>query len=234
MQNMNEMSLTDLTAEIAVGARRAEVIEKLETAVTPLTVAQIATLTGLHVNTARFHLDALVGDGLANRSVEERATPGRPRILYSIRRGAAGPRSFGLLAEMLAGLVAALDGATDQAVRVGKAWGESLIDVSDRHPDSLPIDRRDALARLGKVLDSIGFQPEIKVTDQETIEILLHHCPFREVAERHTQIICAVHLGLMQGALSKLDAPLETNSLKPFVTPNICSAPIRVISTDPN
>jgi predicted ArsR family transcriptional regulator len=117
MQNVNEVSLTDLTAEVAVGARRAEVIAKLQAAQEPLTVAQMAKRTGLHVNTARFHLDGLVGDGLATRTVEERATPGRPRILYTIRLGGLGPRSFGLLAEMLTGLITSLAGAPRAAVR---------------------------------------------------------------------------------------------------------------------
>jgi predicted ArsR family transcriptional regulator len=55
-------------------------------------------------------------------------------------------------------------------------------------------------------------------------EIRLYHCPFREVAERHTAVVCAIHLGLMQGALTELRAPLRAQSLEPFVTPSLCVA----------
>ncbi|HZJ06739.1 MAG TPA: ArsR family transcriptional regulator, partial [Nocardioidaceae bacterium] len=52
----------------------------------------------------------------------------------------------------------------------------------------------------------------------------LRHCPFREVAQKHTDIVCAIHLGLMQGALDELGAPMTTTSLDPFVTPHMCVA----------
>jgi predicted ArsR family transcriptional regulator len=226
MQNVNEVSLTDLTAEVAVGARRAEVIAKLQAAQEPLTVAQMAKRTGLHVNTARFHLDGLVGDGLATRTVEERATPGRPRILYTIRLGGLGPRSFGLLAEMLTGLITSLAGAPRAAIDVGRSWGRDLV---DRVAPAQPFGPDSALANFKKLLDAVGFQSEIVTSNVGSVEVQLHHCPFREVAERHTDIVCALHLGLMQGALSELGASLKAESLNPFVTPNLCTAPLRLL-----
>jgi predicted ArsR family transcriptional regulator len=80
-----------------------------------------------------------------------------------------------------------------------------------------------APAQLDRVLDAIGFQPEVR-TGSDGTEVLLHHCPFREVAERHTDVICAIHLGLMQGALDELRAPLQATSLEPLVSPNLCVA----------
>jgi predicted ArsR family transcriptional regulator len=54
--------------------------------------------------------------------------------------------------------------------------------------------------------------------------VRLRHCPFREVAQKHTDIVCAIHLGLMQGALDELGAPMAATSLDPFVTPQMCIA----------
>ena len=108
---MAELTLIDPPADVAVGARRSEVLARLREADGPLSVQQVASQTGLHVNTARFHLGGLVGDGLAERAAEERDLPGRPRILYTARTEVLGPRSYGLLAEMLTGLVASLDDA---------------------------------------------------------------------------------------------------------------------------
>jgi predicted ArsR family transcriptional regulator len=215
-------TLTDRPGEVAVRARRSEVLAALRESAEPQSVQEVARQAGLHVNTARFHLDGLVADGLAERQVEQRDTPGRPRVLYTARADGSGPRSFGLLAEMLTGLVASLDGAGPAAVEAGRQWGRHLV---DRPAPSEQVDAADATARLGRVLDAIGFQPEVHRGSDGT-EVRLHHCPFREVAERHTDVICALHLGLMQGALAELRAPLQATSLEPFVGPDLCIARI--------
>lgn len=222
---MTGVSLSDPPADVVVGARRGRVLAMLRDAGGPLSVAQVAERTGLHVNTARFHLDGLVSDGLAERTAEERDTPGRPRILFTARAEAAGPRSFQLLAEMLTGLVASLDGAGPAAVEAGRAWGRHLV---ERPAPSQPVDADEATARLFRVLDAIGFQPETR-PDAGGVQVRLRHCPFREVAERHADVVCEMHLGLIQGALSELRAPLQAVSLEPFVAPSLCVARLRAV-----
>ena len=226
---METDSLTDPRVGILFGASRGEVIAKLGVAAQPLSVAEIAEFTGLHVNTARFHLDALVRDRVATRIIEERDSPGRPRILYSIRVGTSGPRSFGLLAEMLTGVIASLEGAVSTSLNVGQTWGRQLV---ERPVTAQPISADQALASLHEVLDAIGFQPEFSTSTEGNVEVRLHHCPFQEVAERHTNVVCALHLGLMQGALLELGAPIEADSVTPFVKANLCTAAFRIISVD--
>lgn len=193
----------------------------------PLSVAEVADAMDLHVNTARFHLDGLVDDGLAERTTEPRETPGRPRILYTSEGPSPGPRSYELLAEMLSGFVSSLDGSGPTAVHLGQAWGRHLV---ERAAPSERIDSDQALTRLGRLLDEVGFQPEVHPAE-EGVEVQLRHCPFREVAQKHPDIVCAIHLGLMQGALDELGAPLATTSLEPFVTPHVCVA--RLETTHP-
>lgn len=221
-----EPALTDRPVDAAaIGARRAEVFAALRAAGGSLSVAQIAQATGLHINTARFHLSGLVAEGLAERTSEDRARPGRPRILY-VARPVDGPRSFSLLAEMLTGLVASLGGGGPAAIEAGRAWGRHLVD------SPLPSERVGAdaaVVRLNLVLGAIGFQPEVQA-GVEGPEVWLHHCPFREVAERHTDVVCAIHLGLIQGALGELRAPLEAHALEPFVTPNACVSRLRLVA----
>jgi len=220
--------LRDRTGAVPIGARRAEVLAALRGSDGARSVPEIAEGTGLHVNTARFHLDGLVADGLAERRSEPRETPGRPRVLYTAAATAPGPRSFALLAEMLTGLVATLDGAGPAAVEAGRQWGRHLV---DRPAPSEQVDASEATARLNRVLDEIGFRPELRRGTDGT-EVLLHHCPFREVAERHTDVVCALHLGLMQGALGELRAPLQATSLEPFVRPDLCVA--RILEESPS
>lgn len=217
-------SLTDPRSDKAIDGRRADVLSVLRRAGRPCSAAETATATGLHLNTARFHLDALVAEGLADRTAEPRDVPGRPRILYTAGDQVPGPRSYKLLAEMLTGLVASLEDAGPVAVEAGKAWGRHLV---ERAAPSERVNAAEATERLSRVLEAIGFQPEVGSGKKKETEIRLRHCPFREIAERHTEVVCAVHLGLMQGALDELHAPIEATALEPFVKPDLCIARLR-------
>jgi len=222
-------TLVDPPAPIAVGSRREQVLALLRAAEGALSVAEVADSTGLHVNTARFHLDGLVQNGLAQRMTEARDEPGRPRILYIADGPAPGPRSYALLAEMLTGLVASLEDAEPAAVKSGESWGRHLI---ERPAPSERVPAAEAVERLRRVLDAIGFQPQVSQSRQG-IEVGLRHCPFREIAERHTNVVCSIHLGLMRGALTELGAPLEAVSLEPFARPNLCVARLRATKKRP-
>lgn len=212
--------LADLPPELPVGSRRSDVLALLRRADRPLSVAEVARAMDVHLNTARFHLDGLVEDGLAERTSEPRDTRGRPRILYASEGAAPGRRSYELLAEMLTGLVSTLEDTGPTTVELGKTWGRHLV---ERPAPSERIDAEEALLRLDSLLDQIGFQPEAHTAGKD-IEVRLHHCPFREVAQKHTDVVCAIHLGLMKGALAELGAPVATTSLEPFVTPHLCIA----------
>ena len=85
-----------------LGRSRADVLDLLCAADGPLGGREVAPRMGLHPNTARFHLEALVEAGLAVRKTEDRETPGRPRIGYrAAADGPGGRRRYRLLAEML-------------------------------------------------------------------------------------------------------------------------------------
>ncbi len=55
---------------------------------------------------------------------------------------------------------------------------------------------QDARTALLGMLDDLGFAPRLGPAPDE---IELHRCPFREVAEAHPEVACALHLGLMRG-----------------------------------
>lgn len=207
-------------------SRRDEVLSLLRRSDRPLSVADVAEAMELHVNTARFHLDGLVEDELAERTTQPRDTPGRPRILYTSEGPPPGPRSYELLAEMLTGLVSSLVDA-GQSAELGRAWGRHLV---ERAAPSEHVDAEHAIARLDRMLDAVGFQPETHSTDGGA-EVRLHNCPFLEVAQNHTDVVCAIHMGLMRGALDELGAPVAATSLDPFVTPHLCIAKLEATQT---
>ncbi|MGH3125168.1 MAG: hypothetical protein ACRDND_29655, partial [Streptosporangiaceae bacterium] len=54
--------------------------------------------------------------------------------------------------------------------------------------------------------------------------VQLRGCPFREVAQHHQDVVCMLHLGLMQGALAEMRAPVTADRLEPFTEPSLCVA----------
>src|SRR6185437_1089926 len=113
----------------ALGESRLRVLTLLQDAGHPLGVADVAATTGLHTNTARFHLDGLVEAGLVERTTETREQPGRPRALYVARPGSArgGQRSYRLLAAILTDYLASHTARpAKEALQAGLRWGKQL------------------------------------------------------------------------------------------------------------
>jgi predicted ArsR family transcriptional regulator len=226
---MDVQELLAADAGLPLGRRRAEVLDLLRAAHVPLGVQDVADRVGLHVNSARFHLDALVEAGLAARTPRARSTPGRPSMVYQAVDGgaaAAGQRHFRLLAEMLTSLVAGmLPDPGQAATQAGREWGRYLTEPP------APYQRLSAAEAIGKLtatLDDIGFAPQSPDGETPPSVLRLRQCPFREVAEGHQDVVCALHLGLMQGALAQMRAPVTADRLDPFAEPSLCLAHLEV------
>jgi predicted ArsR family transcriptional regulator len=206
-----------------LGHSRAHVLDLLRAAGSPAGVRDIADQAGLHPNTARFHLDALVDAGLAARAPKERTTPGRPSMAYRAVAGGEpmGRRRYRLLAEMLTSLIAGmLPKPGEAAEEAGREWGRYLTEPP---PPYQRLDAGEAVEKLTATLAEIGFAPEA-VTDGTQYQLRLRQCPFREVAENHQDVVCQLHLGLMQGALAQMRAPVTADRLQPFAEPGLCIA----------
>lgn len=219
---MGERRSTDQPSA-ALGESRGRVLDLLRGAGRSLGVKDVAERSGLHPNTARFHLDGLVDGGLAERETEDRSRPGRPRVVYRALAGttAGGRRSYRLLAEMLTGLIAdAVPDPRGAAIAAGEAWGRYL---TERPVPSLRVDAEDALRRLVVVLTEAGFAPG-PVDDPATPVIPLLHCPFREIAQQHREVVCSLHLGVIRGVLAEVRAPLAVTEFEPFADATRCLA----------
>src|SRR5690606_19496817 len=146
--------------------KRAAVLQLLREAGKPLSAADTATRVGVHLNTARFHLDALVAEGLAVRDTAPRDEPGRPKVVYSAvaAEGPDGSRSYRLLSDILLGVVSStVDDPVAAATRAGHAWGSYLTDAP---APTERIGAAEAERRLVATLEAVGFAPEA-VTEAE-------------------------------------------------------------------
>jgi predicted ArsR family transcriptional regulator len=206
-----------------LGQSRARVLELLRAAHSPLGVQEVANRSGLHPNTARFHLDGLVEAGLATREPQARAAPGRPSMAYRAAgsSGPAGGRRYRLLAEMLTSLISGTMPEPGKAAeQAGREWGAYL---TEEPPPYQRPGAHEAIGELSAILDELGFAPDA-VADGRQYRLCLRQCPFREVAQQHRDIVCALHLGLMKGALARMRAPVTADRLEPFVEPSLCVA----------
>jgi len=203
---------------------RIRILAALRGAAGPLDASQIATGVGLHANTVRSHLHVLMEAHLVSSRPEERHRRGRPRVVYAaVAEGAAAEQSAGyrLLAEILASYLAVAD-----AEQAGRAWGISAV---EREARATSVTSDEAVARVVGLLDEFGFEPRLAPTEQG-LTVLMEHCPFGEMAEESRSTVCQVHLGLMQGALAKLGAGVEADSLEPFASPGVCVAHLERIA----
>ena len=230
---MDRQAVLAADAAPQLGASRAHVLDLLRAAGAPLGVREVAEQAGLHPNTARFHLDGLAGAGLAVRTPQPRTAPGRPSMMYRAvpETGAAGERRYRLLAEMLATMITGLlPDKAPAATEAGREWGRYLADPP---APGQRTDAASAVAQLAAILEQAGFDPDQPAASQAGrsptktgtgSRIGLRRCPFQEVARQHPDVVCALHLGLMQGALEQLRAPVTARRLEPFAQPGLCIA----------
>lgn len=202
---------------------RVGILEALRRAGTPLDVGQLAQQVGLHHNTVRSHLDVLLRAGLITGETERRELPGRPRVVYRPAPPAASQEGdgFRLLAQILTTYLAGSAADPEaEAAEAGQMWGRYLI---ERPKPFERITPKEALSRVNALLSRLGFVPE-PVDEANDRRILLHRCPFQDLAVTHPEITCSVHLGLIRGALAEMGAPVEGTRLDRFVEPSLCVA----------
>ncbi|MBU9766283.1 helix-turn-helix domain-containing protein [Mycobacterium sp. TNTM28] len=204
----------------AVGGRRRDVLAVLREADAPMSIAAIAEQLDVHANTVRFHLDALLESEQVRRVTGTQTRPGRPAQLFAAVAGMdpGGPRDYRLLAEALAESVASGSAPGSQTSAAGRAMGARLASARPVDPDRSPV------GKLVDLLDELGFAPE---SNAAGTEIALRHCPFLELAQSRPEVICPVHLGLMQGAMEVWGGAVSVDGLRPFVQPDRCVAQLR-------
>ncbi len=226
--------------EVLAVTSRALLLEQVRAHREGVDTARLAGLTGLHPNTVRFHLDVLAEAGLVTASADRGGRRGRPRLLFAAAavpppaahgppEGASGlpADGYALLASVLVRHLASGSEASggpgdpgDSAQAAGRAWVPHPAPV--RPLDGAGPDEP-AVAELTALFAELGFAPEA-VRDAAGWRILLHRCPFHDLAVEHPEVVCRLHLGLLQGAVDRLGRTAEEVRLQPFLAPGLCAA----------
>ncbi len=176
-----------------------------------MTVNDLATVTGLHPNTTREHLQRLIDENYVTCEPETRDTKGRPRMTYSAVDGLEHLDDLKrdariALAELRAEQVRMLLPARD----IAHTPEQRQLDVLEDH------------------LAQSGYDWGI---DDETRHIHLHQCPFADMVREHPEV-CGVHFKILRSLLHQTDGPLEAHRLHPFSGVDTCTLYIaRSVST---
>jgi predicted ArsR family transcriptional regulator len=210
-----------------MGGRREDVLAALRGATSAMTIAEIADHLGVHPNTVRFHLDTLVTDARVERVEPDHKRPGRPPLMFRAVRGMdpGGTRRYRLLAEILVLALAGDHNASAKALEAGRAWASRVTGPTRNTPGA-----QASITRLVGLLDELGFAPQRRESDGKA-QVGLRHCPFLELAEERSAVVCPIHLGLMQGALAAWRAPVTVDLLEAFVEPDLCLAHLAQAAT---
>lgn len=218
------------TSDPAASKTRRLLLKLLRRSDMPLDVYQLADTTGLHITTIRFHLGVLAKAEQVTVQKTPRTSPGRPRTVYTAHTEEAPPDGYRPLASVLAANLGPTPRTRRRrAEKAGQDWAISLISpTTTRNPDQ-------TARGIVNLFTELNFDPELvaPATDTEEREIRLRACPYRDVAREHPDVVCAIHLGLLQGALTQLGNPLATVRLVPFVKPHLCLAYLTPVSAPP-
>ena len=167
---------------------------ELARAASPRSTQEVSDVLGLHPNTVRPHLERMREVGLLDVEVEARGSVGRPQHRYSVAADAPSlglePAAFPLLSRMLADAAAGAGVSGDDAAAVSRDQGRALAGRAVRGAS--------CAVALTRALDELGFDPAT-ASDGELATIAFTHCPYRELAEAHPEVICHLHRGLVEG-----------------------------------
>lgn len=147
---------------------------------------------------------------------------GRPGWIWEAPPADAISPYAGLALALADTLVAVADDPVAPARRSGERWGAEIV---ERHPDVDATPR----AFVTDVMREQGFAP----TDADDDSIVLHSCPLLAAAARRSDVVCAVHEGMIEGILRsrETDAGQRTDAdLLPFHANGACVLHLRAAS----
>jgi len=173
---------------------------ELARAARPLATSEVAETLGLHANTVRPHLERMRDLGLVDVTAVSTGAVGRPQHRYALASSAPSlglePPAYPTLARVL--LEAAAAGGLDpeELAEAGREQGRhdhvrfTAAQTGDRDGD--------VVDDLELELAGLGFDPA-RAEEDGAVTIAFAHCPYRDLAEQHPDLVCSMHRGVVEG-----------------------------------
>lgn len=195
---------------------------ELARSVRPLATAEIAEILDLHANTVRPHLERMRDLGLVEVTTVATGSVGRPQHRYALAADAPSlglePPAFPTVTRMLLRAAAAAGVDPDELLEAGREQGREDF---ARTRAGGPVDLVDALE---DELEAFGFDPA-RADDGEAVTIAFTHCPFRELAEAHPDLVCSMHQGMVEGFIG-CGVGAEVRRFHPLVDRTPCQVDV--------
>ncbi|MBG0741566.1 helix-turn-helix domain-containing protein [Paeniglutamicibacter antarcticus] len=212
-------------------ASRVRLLDAIRTGEQALTAVELAGRLGLQLSTVRFHLKELVRAALIEAVRDAAHRRGRPQLRYRAFHRAPDSGGYHLLAEILAQSLTdhSADSPGTKAKSAGVRWARRQMETRAADQRYEAPDVRQSAAATVAFFAELGFEPELDPSaPSDTAESLihLHACPFAAMAKAQPDIVCAAHLGVLDGYLEGLGADGAKTRLQPWVSPGTCLAAI--------
>lgn len=210
---------------LRLSPKQREVLSTLQEFPDGARATEVAAKLGMHVNTARGHLEELLAQEAISTITAPAKGRGRPSLIFRVRvpDNHSVAREYITLIEVLTTTLGDPDDpdaqALEQARAIGRKWAGHM--AADRQQiGSVP----EALGPLFHRLRDMGFDPSLPAnstaSDTHT-ELSLHSCPFVADSVAPTPIVCAIHEGFISQMVSGA-GPVRVQ-LQPFASPGECS-----------
>ena len=176
------------------------------------TLKALAEEVGLHVNTARGHLQVLIDEGFVRLETGTTGRRGRPPSLYHPVTAPQGSRQARERIEA--------------AARQGR-FLRSLhpdLSVEPAEVDELGDDAVAQFDALYAHLEDSGMEPE---SDAEDMGISVVPCPHYRMVGDDREDACAIHAQIVRDLLAQVPGPLELETLRPFAAERTCRITLR-------
>ncbi len=185
---------------------------------TPVSRDQAAAAVGIPVHQAKFHLDKLEAEGLLDSDytrLRGRTGPGAGRPSKVYRRAdrviavSLPDREYQLAGRMMADAIAAsiATGApvVEELHRIATGQGRSWVEATPA-----PTSARAALDIAVDTLTAHGYEPR-----REDLRVVMVNCPFHQLAQAQTQLVCTMNHALISGVTESLGPHGPTAELEP-------------------
>ena len=153
------------------------------------TLAELADVAGVHLNTIRAHVSALESAEVLRSGQKPASGPGRPAVEYSLVDGwGLSSTDFLELAGLLAAALVRANPDVADLRATGADWGRYLVGRPGR---------RDAATEMPRALERLGFHADVSGD-----LVRISGCPCAVVSPDHPEVVCALATGLVQGFLA--------------------------------